>query len=180
MHVKCTVGKHCTTSIQCLLLRPVRIHVHHNTGVIVSQVSIFPTSIHHTSVIHNHRIPVCILIKCQTAEIFTLRRIKYHVSYRVAPIDTGYSLVTDVRIGYDTSIRQISPVIKFQIRFGIINQFLTIAVIQFYFKHIPTIVRHCLGKHRTVSIPMQFQIGNGRSIVRLINSADLYFITQIT
>ena len=51
--------------------------------------------------------------------------------------------------------------------------------VQFHFIHIPMFVGIGLGKHYTITIPMQLQVGNGRGIVRLIDRAYLYITPQV-
>ena len=68
LDVECAVRPERAAAIKRLILCPVRIHVHHDTREIVCQVGIFPTGVHHTPVVHHHRIPVAVLVKSQTAE----------------------------------------------------------------------------------------------------------------
>ena len=104
-HVERTVREHRSATIQRFLLRTIRIHVHHDTGIIVRQVRVLPTSVHHTTVIHHYRVPVCVLIESQTAQVLRIRRIKYHITDRVITAYTRHALITDIRVGDDTSVR---------------------------------------------------------------------------
>ena len=80
LDVECAVREGGAASEEGFLFCAVRIHVHHETGVVVHQVGIFPACIHHTSIIHNNRIPVGILVKCDAAHILILGIVQNHAS----------------------------------------------------------------------------------------------------
>ena len=182
LNIECTVREHSAATIKSFVFCSVRVHVHYYTGIVVSQVGVLPTSIHYTSVVHYNRVPVSILVECQTTQILILRSIKNHVTDRVITTNTRYTLITYIRIGYNTSVGQISTIIEFQIRFFVFNQRFATGSVQFHFVYIPTsvILSHQGSKHYAVCIPVHSQVGN-RSI-RYLGAEDtlhLHVATQI-
>ena len=176
LNIERTVREHRSATIQRFLLRTIRIHVHHDTGIIVRQVRVLPTSVHHTTVIHHYRVPVCVLIESQTAQALRVRRIKYHITDRVITAYTRHALITDIRVGDDTSVRQVGSVVELQIRLLIMNQLLETGTIQFHLEYVPTLIGHRLGKHSTIAIPMHPQVGDRGTVFRFIDRPYLYIL----
>ena len=182
LNIECTVREHSTATIKGFVFCSVRVHMHYDTRIVVSQVGIFPTSVHYTSVVHYNRVPVGILVECQTAQIFILGSIKNHVSYRVITTNARYTLVTDVRVGNNASVRKVSTIIEFQIRLFVLNERFVTCSIQFHFVYIPTSVflSHQGSKHHAVCIPVHSQVGD-RSILylRTEDTLHLHVTTQV-
>ncbi len=156
--------------------------MHHDTRIIVSQVGIFPTGIHHTSVIHYNRVPIGILVKCQTTQILLFRSIKNHITNRVITTYTRNTLVTDVGVSNNTSVRKISTIIEFQVRFFILDQLFAACSIQFYFVYIPTFVvlAHQGCEHNAVCIPVHSQVSDrGIGDDRFEDTLHLHVTTQV-
>ena len=107
------------------------------------------------------------------------RIVNHHVSYRIASAQTRYTLITYIGGSDNSSIRQISPIIKFQVRLFILNQWMKTCSIQLNFKDIPTSIVTELRKHHPVTIPMQTQVRNRRIELWLINLTHIHLSPQI-
>ena len=143
--------------------------MHNNARVVVSEVGILPTGVHHASVIHHYGVPVGVLVEGYTTQVTGLRSIEYEVAYRVAPIDTRHALITDVGDGQNTSVGQIRTVVEFKVRLFIIDKLFQAGSVQFYFEHVPAFVLAGLGKHHAVTVPVQAEVGDRRTVRRLIH-----------
>ena len=141
------------------------------------QIGIFPAGIHHSSVIHHHRIPVSILVESQPAESFGFRIIQREVTYLIPAAHTGYSLITDIRRGDDTSVRQIISIAEFDIRFVHFDFLVQVLTIDTDFIDLPTIFFIHRREKQTIGIPMHLQIGNIDIPLRFINRTDLQITT---
>ena len=128
--------------------------MHDDTGIIVSQVGVLPAGVHHTTVIHDDRIPVGILVECQTAHALILRIIEYHIADSVITVYAGHTLVTDVGDSDHTTVRQVSTIVELQVRLVVFHKRLEACSIQPHFKHVPTLVVLCLCEHHAVAVPM--------------------------
>ena len=117
LYVEGTVGEHGSTTEQGFLLRSVGVHGHHDTCIVMGQVRIFPTCVHHLTRVRNDRVPVGILVERQTTQALVLRVIQHHVTDGVITTHTGYTLIPHIRDGNHTSIGQISSIVKLQIGF---------------------------------------------------------------
>ena len=154
LYVERTVREHRAATVEGFVFRSVRIHMHDDTGIVVGQVGVLPTGVHHTTVIHDNRIPVGILVKCQTAHTLILRIVQYHVTYRIATVHTRNALVTDIGDSNHTTVRQVSTIIEFQIRLVTFHKWFEACSIQIHFIDVPTLVVLCLCEHHAVAVPM--------------------------
>ena len=180
LDIECAVREHRTATIQCFVFCSVRIHVHYDTRIVVSQVSILPTSVHHTSVVHNNRVPVCILVESQTTQVLCFRSVQHQITHWVVTTHTRNTLITDIGNSQYATVGQIGSIIKFQIRLFIFYHWLVTCAVQFYFKYIPTFVGLQSSKHHTVSIPMHPQVSDRRTFYsRFEHTSHFHITTQI-
>ena len=179
LYVERTVREHRAATVEGFVFCPVRIHVHDDTGIVVSQVGVLPAGVHHATVIHDNRVPVGILVECQAAHALILRVIQHHVTDSVIAVYTGNALITDIGDRNHTAVRQIRPIIKFQIRLVVFNKRFEACSIQIHFVDVPTLVVLRLCEHDAVTVPMQFQVRDGRTVFRLIYLAHLHIATQV-
>ena len=139
------------------------------------QVGILPTDIHYFSVCHHYRMPIRILIESQTAQVTVTGVIQNHITNRITTVYTRYALITDIGDRQHTSVRQIGSIEELQIRFRDIGNLLSLSVVDIQFMYLPSPCRIQSGKHQTFSVPVQYQVGNGRTVPsRFIK----YFLAQ--
>ena len=179
LHVERTVREHRTATVEGFVFRSVRVHMHYDTGIVVGQVGVLPAGVHHTAVIHDDRIPVGVLVECQAAHALVLRVIQHHVTYRIATVHTRNTLVTDVGDSDHTTVGQVSTIVELQIRLVVFHKRLEACPIQIHFIDVPALVVLCLCEHHTVTVPMQFQVSDGRTVFRFVDLTHLYIATQI-
>ena len=66
-HVERAVRKVGVAAVERFVFRPIRVHVHHDTGEIVCQIRIFPAGVHNASVRNHDRRPVAVLVEGEAA-----------------------------------------------------------------------------------------------------------------
>ncbi len=66
-HVERAVRKVGAAAVERFVFRPIRVHVHHDTGEIVCQIRIFPAGVHNASVRNHDRRPVAVLVEGEAA-----------------------------------------------------------------------------------------------------------------
>ena len=143
------------------------------------KIGIFPAHIHQSAVIHHAGVPVGILIECHTTHLTRRGLIGNHITYGVATIHAGHTLIADVTHRNDASRRHICTIEELQIGFLRLYHLVHIRAISIHLIYTPALILIGGGKEDALTIPVQQHIRHGGAMLRLIDCAALHLATQV-
>ena len=158
LHVERAVREIGTAAVECFVFRPVRVHVHHDTGEIVCQVRIFPAGVHDASVRDDDRRPVPVLVEGEAVQGARLRVKGYQIGYHVVAMHARHAVVTDIGRCHHFSVRQVIGIAKFQVRFVDSDLLVKVASVNVHFVDLPFPVFVERGEEKAVGIPVELYV----------------------